>query len=178
MIVDKHNCLNHQTANSGVTQQAFLAKRECPFQSTPFPLTRLPKRGVNIRNEEKIIAHIMVKTSCHPFCDWSNKITIYVPTSRESLVNTYLVQEHPPLHVMQEPCCKTPVCSTTWKVDCSKKYLSLLAISEHIIHHCVAIIAAIYCVLCNTIICTFGRERNAVNETYDIVNKRLSHLDK
>ena len=121
--------------------------------------------------------HIMVKTLCCPFCDWANKSAICLPTSRESLVHTYLVREHPPLHLMQESRRQTTVCPATRKVDCSKKYFPIWAISKHIIHHCVAIIATIHCVLHNMIIHAFCRERDAIHETYDIIQKRFSHLN-
>jgi hypothetical protein len=72
---------------------------------------------------------------------------------------------------------KTPVCPTTGKIDCSKKYFPVWAISKHVIHHCVTIVAAIYCFLCNTIVRTFGWERDTIHETDYIVHKRFSCLD-
>jgi hypothetical protein len=70
-----------------------------------------------------------------------------------------------------------PSNSHTRKVDCSKKYLSIRTIHKHIIDHRVAVISTIHQVLLNTFICSFGRKRYTIRETYDVINNRFSHLN-
>ena len=80
-IVNKHNRLDHQSTKGGVTWQAFLASREGTLQTLHPPLACLPKRRMHIRNQEEIVMHIM---TCCSFCDWADKGTIRIPTSRET----------------------------------------------------------------------------------------------
>ena len=47
-IMNKHNRLDHQSTKGGVTGQAFFALRERTLQATHPPLTRLPKRHVDV----------------------------------------------------------------------------------------------------------------------------------
>jgi hypothetical protein len=120
---------------------------------------------------------ITMKSLCCSFCDWANKGTIHIPTSGETLVNTYFTCEHPPLHVIQESGSQTPICPAPRKINGCKEYFTIRAISEHIIHHCVAIIAAIHCALVDTIVSALGWERNPIHETHDVVHQRFSLLD-
>ncbi len=164
-IVNKHNRLDHQSTKGGVTWQVFLASREGTLQTSHPPLTCLPKRHMHIRNEEEIVTRITMKSSCCSFCDWADKGTIGIPTSRETLVDTYFICEHPPLHLIQESRCQTPVGPAPRKIDRCKEYLTVRAISKHIIHHCVTIIPAIHCILVNTIVSALCWERNPIHET-------------
>ena len=121
--------------------------------------------------------HITMKSSCCSFCDWANKSPICVPTLGESLVNTYFICEHPPLHLIQESGSQTPVCPAARKIDSCKKYFTVRAISEHIIHHCVAIVSTIHSILIDTIVSALGWKRNPIHETNDVVHQRFSRLN-
>jgi hypothetical protein len=171
----KHNHLDDPMAKFGVTRQAFFTARECALQSAHTPLTRLPKRSVNIRNVEEVIANVTMKTLRCPLCDCPNKRTMRLTASGESLVDTYLIVPDLTFHMTHKTCRQASICQTSGKVNCSKKHLPIRAICKHIVDHRVAIVTSIHCVLFHTILGALHREGNTVHETYDVVHHRFPH---
>ncbi len=174
-IMHKHNCLNDQTAKGRVTQPVFFAVKKCTLQSAHTPHTCLPKRCVNIRNAEEVIAHVAMKTPHCPLCDWPNKCTIRLTALGESLVDAYLKVPNLTFCMTHKTCRQTSICPTSGKVNCSLKHLPIGAVCKHIVDHCVAIATAIHCILFDMIIGALHWEGNTIHETYDVVHHRFSH---
>ncbi len=77
----------------------------------------------------------------------------------------------PSLHLMQKLRCQTAVSPTSGKVNCCKKDLTIGAICKRIIHHGVAGVSTVKCILMHAFDSAFHQKSNTAHKTYDIINK-------
>ena len=93
-----------------------------------------------------------------------------------AMININKSQDFGRIHLLNEIIISSDsrIGQSTRKIDSCKKYFTVRAISEHIIRHCVAIIAAIHCVLVDTIVSALSWERNPIHETNDVIHQRFS----
>jgi hypothetical protein len=63
----------------------------------------------------------MVKMPCLPFQHRPNERATCIPAPRKALINSYLKNPNPSLHLIQEPCDQSALSPTSRKVNCRKK---------------------------------------------------------